>query len=62
VHMVDRRGITGVCWGNLKERERPLGRRRHGWEYNIKREQKEVGCGAWTASSCLRKGIGDGHL
>jgi len=53
---------TGFCWGNLKERERPLGKPRRRWEYNFKREQKEVGCGALTASSCLRRGRGDGHL
>jgi len=37
---------TGFGWGNLKERERPLGKPRRRWEYNIKLEQKEVGCGA----------------
>ena len=35
---------TGVWWGK-PEGERPLGRPRHRWEYNIKMDLQEVGCG-----------------
>ena len=51
---------TGLWWGNL--RERPLGRPRRRWEYNIKMDIQEVGWGAWTVSSWLRIGTGGGHL
>jgi hypothetical protein len=33
-----------LWWGNLRERERPLGRQRHRWEENIKMDLQEVGC------------------
>jgi hypothetical protein len=35
---------TGCWWGNLRER-RPLGRPRHRWQDNIKRDLEEVGGG-----------------
>jgi len=38
------------------EEKRPLGRSRRRWEDNIRMEIKEVGCGARTASSSLRRG------
>ena len=38
------RGVFMVLVGKL-ERKRPLGRRRHTWEDNIKMDLKEVGCG-----------------
>ena len=60
-HMVDRRAIYKVLMGK-PEGKRPLERPRCRWEDNIKMELKEVGCGARTASSCLRRGTGDGHL
>ena len=34
---------TGFWWGNM--RERSLGRSRHRWEDNIKKDLKEMGCG-----------------
>jgi len=45
------------------EGKRPLGRRRHRREDNIKIELQEMGCGGvWTGSSWLRIGKGGGHL
>ena len=44
------------------EGKRPLGGPRRRWENNIKKDLQEVGCGAWTGSSWLRIGTGDGHL
>jgi len=35
---------TGICWGNLRERDH-LGRSRRRWENNIKMDFQEVGCG-----------------
>jgi hypothetical protein len=32
-------------WKPERERERPLGRPRRRWEYNIKMDLQEVGCG-----------------
>jgi hypothetical protein len=37
---------TGVWWGNLRDRERPLGRRRLRWEDNIIIELREI---VWEA-------------
>jgi len=52
-------GIYRVLVGKL-EGKRPLGRRRHRWEDNIKMDLQEVG--AWTGSSWLRTGTCGGHL
>jgi len=41
---------------------RPLGRPRRRWEYNIKMDLQELGCGAWTGLIWLRIGTGGGHL
>ena len=43
--MGERRGIERVLVGK-PEGKRPLGRRRHRWEYNIKMYLQEVGCGS----------------
>ena len=43
-HIGERRGIFQVLVGK-PEGKRPLGRLRHRWEYNIKMELQEVGCG-----------------
>jgi hypothetical protein len=32
------------------------------WDYNIKMDLQEVGCGVWTGSMWLRIGTGGGHL
>jgi hypothetical protein len=42
--MRKRRGVYGVLVGKPKGK-RPLGRPRHRWEDNIKKELEEVGCG-----------------
>jgi hypothetical protein len=55
-----RRGIHRVLVGK-PEGKRPLGRRRHRREDNIKMDLQEVGCGAWTGSGWLRIGTGGRH-
>jgi len=40
----ERRGVYRVLVGK-PEGKRPLGRPRHRWEYNIKMDLQEVGCG-----------------
>jgi hypothetical protein len=40
------------------EGKRPIGRRRHRGEDNIKMDLQEVGCGAWSESSWPRTGKG----
>jgi hypothetical protein len=40
----ERRGVYRVLVGKPEGR-RPLGRHRHRWEDNIKRDLQEVGCG-----------------
>ena len=39
--------MRGVCWRLVgkPEGKRPLGRPRRRWEYNIKMDLQEVGCG-----------------
>jgi hypothetical protein len=54
-----KRGIYKVVLGK-PEGKRPLGRRRHRWEDNIKMDLQEVG--VWTGSSWLRIGTGGGYL
>ena len=41
-HMMESRGVYRVLVGKPEE-ERPLGRPRHSWEYNIKMNLQEVG-------------------
>ena len=40
----EERGIYRFLWGK-PEKKRPLGRPKHVWEYNIKMDLQEVGCG-----------------
>jgi len=56
-HLAERRSVYRVLVGKPEGR-RPLGRPRRRWEYNIKMDLQEVGCGAWTGSIWLRKGTG----
>jgi hypothetical protein len=56
-----KRGVYRVLVGK-PEGKRPLGRPRRKWEYNIKMDLQEVGCGVWTGSSWLRTGTGGEHL
>ena len=53
------RGVRRVLVGKT-EGKRPLGRPRRSLEDSIKTDLQEVG--AWTGSSWLRIGTGDGHL
>ena len=57
----DSRGAYRVLVGK-PEGKRPLERPRRRWENNIYIDLQEVGCGAWTGSSCRRIGTGGGHL
>jgi len=45
VRMREKRGVYRVLVGK-PERKRPLGRPRRRWEYNIKTDIQEVGCGS----------------
>jgi hypothetical protein len=57
----ERRGAFRVLVGK-PEGKRPLGRHRHRWEDNIKRDPQKVGWGAWTGLIWLRIGTGGGFL
>jgi hypothetical protein len=57
----ERRGVYRVLVGKL-EGNRPLGKPRRRWEYNIKMDLQEGDVGVWTGSSWLRIGTGGGHL
>jgi hypothetical protein len=50
-----------VLMGKL-EGKRPLGRPRRRWEYNVKMDLKDVGCGVWIRSIWLKIGRGGEHL
>jgi len=58
--MGERRGVYRVLVGK-PEGERQLERPKRRWEYNIKKDLQEVGCGTWTGSMWLRW-TGDRHL
>jgi hypothetical protein len=53
----ENRGAYRIVVGRPEGR-RPLGRRRHRWEDNIKIDLQEVGWRAWTGLSWLRIGTG----
>jgi len=57
----ERRGVYRVLVGK-PEGKRSIGRPRGRREDNIKTDLQEEECGAWTGSSWLRIGTGDGHL
>ena len=42
--------------------KRPLGRSRPRWDYNIKMDLQEMGCGVRTGLSWPKIGTGGGHL
>jgi hypothetical protein len=58
--MGEGRGVHRVLVGK-PEGKRPVGRRRHRWEDNIRMDLQEVG-GVETGWSWLRIGTGGGHL
>jgi hypothetical protein len=60
-HFAERSGVYGVLVGKPEGR-RPLGRPRRRWDYNIKMDFQEVGCGAWTGLIWFRKGTGSWHF
>ena len=58
----ERRGAYRVLV-EKPEGKRPLGRPRRRWEYNIRMDLHEMGCGgAWNGSIWPRIGTGGGHL
>jgi len=57
----DRRRVYSVLV-RKPEGKRPLGRPRHRWEDNIKKNIQEVGWRAWTRFIWLRIGTGGGLL
>jgi hypothetical protein len=59
--MVEGRGVYRVLVGR-PEGERPLGRPRHRWEYNIKLYLREIGIDGRTGFSSLRIGSIGGLL
>jgi hypothetical protein len=58
--MRERRRVYRVLVGKPEEKVQ-LGRPNRRWGDNNKIDLQEVGCGAWTGSSWLRIGTGDGH-
>ena len=56
-----RRGVYRALVGK-PEGKRPLGRRRHRWEDNIKMDLQEVGYRVWTGLNWLRIGTDGRHL
>jgi hypothetical protein len=59
--MGERRGVCRVLVGKPMGK-RPFGRLRRRWEFNIKVDLQQVGCGAWTGLIWLRIGTGGGYL
>jgi hypothetical protein len=59
--MGERRSVFRVLVGKPEEKS-PMERPRCRWEYNIKMDLQEVGCGVWTELGWLRIGTGGGHL
>ena len=59
--MGERRGLFRILVGKL-EGKRSLGRPIHRWEDNMMTNLQEMGCEAWTGSSWLRIGTGDGYV
>jgi hypothetical protein len=57
--MGENRSACRVLVGKPEE-TRPLGRPRSRWEYNIKMDLLEVGCGVSTGPICPRIGTGGG--
>jgi len=57
----ERRDVYSVLMGT-PEGKTPLGRSKHRWEINIKKDLQEVRGGAWTGLIWLRIGTGGGHL
>ena len=59
--MGERRGLYRVLV-RKPEGKRPLGRFRRGWNYNIKMDLQEVGCGGMDWIELAQVGTGGGHL
>jgi hypothetical protein len=59
--MGEKRSVYRVLVGK-PEGKRLIGLPWRRWEYNIKMDLREVGCGAWNGSSWLRIGTGGRHF
>jgi hypothetical protein len=59
--MGERSGAYRV-WVGKSEGKRPFGRPRHRWEVIFKMDLQEVGWGAYTGLTWLRRGTVSGHL
>ena len=59
--MEEKRDVSRVLVGK-PEGQRLLGRLGLRWEYNIKMDLQELGCGVWTGLTWLRIGTGGGYL
>jgi hypothetical protein len=59
--MGEGRNVCRVLVGK-PEGERPLERRRLGWEDGIKVDLREIGWGVWSGFTWLRMGIAGGLL
>jgi len=57
----EKRGVYRVLVGN-PEGKRTLGRLRRRWEYNIKIDLQEVGCGVIDWTGLAQDRAGGGHL
>ena len=60
-HIGERKGVYRVLVGK-PEGTTLLGRPRHRWKGNIKKDLQEIGWGEWTGLIWVRIGTGDGHL
>ena len=59
--MMEKRGVYRVLVGK-PEGKRPLGKPRHRWEFNIKMDLQEIGCGVMEWIDLAQDRAGSGNL